>query len=282
MNTRVMHASGFKSDPGMVARLYREDPVLFVFAVIFAAMMLPTFFALLVETRTFNGINVWIKPLKFMSSAAIFLMTLALFMPYLDSADRARKSVRFMVWAISVILLLEIMYITYRASLAEASHFNRTSTRDIVYYALMGAGILTATVMSGWLGWLILRAKEKVANAANADLRFAIAVGLLAGCVLGSVTGQYMSAQSNHWVGGNETDAGGSFLFGWSRTGGDLRVAHFIGLHAMQGIPLIGWLATRYVPGRARNIVIAATVLWTIATAAVFAQAVAGRPFPAF
>lgn len=278
MNTRVMHHSGFKSDAGALGRLYRDEPVLFVFAVIFAAMMLPTFLALLVETRTFNGINVWIKPLKFMSSAAIFLMTLALFMPYLDSADRARKSVRFMVWAISVILLLEIMYITYRASLAEASHFNRTSTRDIVYYALMGAGILTATVMSGWLGWLILRAKEKVANA---DLRFAIAVGLLAGCVLGSVTGQYMSAQSNHWVGGIETDAGGSFLFGWSRTGGDLRVAHFIGLHAMQGIPLIGWLATRYVPRSARNIVIAATVLWTIATAAVFAQAVAGRPFPA-
>ncbi len=193
-----MHPSGFKSDASALGRLYRDEPILFVFTVIFAAMMLPTFFALLVETRTFNGINVWIKPLKFMSSAAIFLMTLALFMPYLDSADRARKSVRFMVWAISVILLLEIMYITYRASLAEASHFNRTSTRDIVYYALMGTGILTATAMSGWLGWLILRAKEKVANP---DLRFAIAVGLLAGCVLGSVTGQYMSAQSNHWVG---------------------------------------------------------------------------------
>lgn len=255
--------------------LYRDEPVLVVFAVLMAAMMLPAFFAFLVETRTFNGINVWIKPLKFMSSAAIFLLTLALFMPYLDKADRGRKSVRAMVWAVSIILLLEILYITYRASLAEASHYNRTTTRDIIYYALMGAGILTATVMSGWFGWLMLRAKDRIANA---DLRFAIAMGLLAGCVLGSVTGQYMSAQSNHWVGGVASDAGGSFFFGWSRTGGDLRVAHFLGLHAMQGIPLIGWLASRYVPAKTRSIVIASTVVWTVATLGVLAQAMMGRP----
>ena len=170
---------------GAVRTLYREEPVLVVFGAIMAAMMVPAFFALLIDTRTFNGINVWIKPLKFMSSAAIFLLTLALFMPYLDKADRERKSVRAMVWAVSIILLLEILYITYRASLAEASHFNNTTTRDIVYYALMGAGIVTATVMSGWFGWLMLRAKDKITHT---DLRFAIAMGLIFGCVLGSVT----------------------------------------------------------------------------------------------
>jgi hypothetical protein len=260
---------------GAVRTLYREEPVLVVFGAIMAAMMMPAFVALLIETRTFNGINVWIKPLKFMSSAAIFLLTLALFMPYLDKADRERKSVRAMVWAVSIILLLEILYITYRASLAEASHFNNTTTRDIVYYALMGAGIVTATVMSGWFGWLMLRAKDKITHT---DLRFAIAMGLIFGCVLGSVTGQYMSSQSNHWVGGLQTDAGGSFFFGWSRTGGDLRAAHFAGLHAMQGIPLLGWLAMRFVPTKTRSIVIAATVAWTAGTLAVLVQAMMGRP----
>ena len=266
-------------DRGTWRSVHRDEPVLIVTAAILVAMMLPAFYAYLVETRTFNGINVWIKPLKFMSSGAIFLATLAIFMPYLDRADRERKSVRIMVWAISVILLLEILYITYRASLAEASHYNRTTTRDIVYYALMGAGILTATVMSGWFGWLMLRAKDKIANT---DLRFAVALGLIFGCVLGSITGQYMSAQSNHWVGGVQNDAGGSFFFGWSRTGGDLRAAHFVGLHAMQGIPLIGWLAARYVPAKTRSIVIATTVLWTAVTLAVLVQAMMGLAlFPA-
>jgi hypothetical protein len=273
MNARTMTPnSGFAS--GGAFNLYRQQPALIIFGAMITAMMLPAFFAFLIETRTFNGINVWIKPLKFMSSAAIFLFTLALFMPFLDKADRERKSVRFMVWTVSIILLLEILYITYRASLAEASHFNRTTTRDIVYYALMGVGILTATVMSGWFGWLMLRAKDKIANT---DLRFAIAMGLIFGCVLGSITGQYMSSQNNHWVGGIATDAGGSFFFGWSRTGGDLRAAHFLGLHAMQGIPLAGWLATRYAPTRTRGIVIVTTVLWTAVTLAVLVQAMMGR-----
>ena len=273
----TMPNSGFESS-GMLQRFYRQEPVLVAFAILMTAMMLPTFVAFLYETRTFNGINVWIKPLKFMSSVAIFLFTMALFFPFLDATDRARKSVRVMIWLICTIFLLEILYITYRASLAEASHFNRATIRDEIYYALMGAGILAATVMSGWFGWLMLRAKDKIANA---DLRFAIALGLIAGCILGSATGAYMSQGTSHWVGGVPNDAGGSFFFGWSRTGGDLRVAHFIGLHAMQAIPLAGWLATRYVPAQARNVVIGATVLFTAATITTFAQALMGKPlFP--
>jgi len=278
MSARMAMPDQRFDNPGVLLRLYRQEPVLVAFAAIMTAMMLPTFVAFLYETRTFNGINVWIKPLKFMSSVAIFLFTMALFFPYLDAKDRARKSTRILVWSICIIFFLEISYITYRASLAEASHFNRATIRDEIYYALMGAGILTANVMSGWFGWLMLRAKDKIANA---DLRFAIALGLIAGCVLGSVTGAYMSQGASHWVGGVQNDAGGSFFFGWSRTGGDLRVAHFVGLHAMQAIPLIGWFAARYAPARMRDVTIGATVLWTVLTIALFVQALMGLPlFP--
>jgi hypothetical protein len=274
MNAQAPVPTTIMRSEGVLRTLYRDEPVLMIFGTVLAAMMVPAFFSYLVETRTFNGINVWIKPLKFMSSAAIFLFTLALFMPFLDKADRAKKSVNAAVWIISIFLLLEILYITYRASRAEASHFNRENVLGIVLYAWMGITILIATILSGWIGWLILKGKDAIARP---DLRYAIGVGLVVGTALGSLTAIYMSTQTGHWVGGVRNDAGGSFFFGWSRTGGDLRVAHFIGLHAMQGIPLIGWLVSLVSTAAVKPAVIVSTVLWILVTAATFAQALYER-----
>jgi hypothetical protein len=274
MNAHAVRQGIFLPLAGAAYELYRREPVLAAVAAISAMLMVPSFIGLLADTRTFNGINVWIKPLKFQSSVAIFLATFALFWPLLDSADRNRKAIRFAVWFVSIVSLAEILYVTYRASLAEASHFNHATLRDEIYYALMGLGIVSTSILSGWIGWRILRARDRVANP---DLRFAIGVGLVAGLILGSLTGVYMSQQSGHWVGGVANDAGGSFFFGWSRTGGDLRVAHFVGLHAMQGIPLIGWLASRYAPNNVRPIVLTSTAIWTLVTIVTFVQAVMGR-----
>jgi hypothetical protein len=87
----------------------------------------------------------------------------------------------------------------------------------------------------------------------------------------------YMSAQPGHWVGGVANDTNGVALFGWSRTGGDLRVAHFVGLHAMQGIPLVGWLASYVLGENAKPIVWGAVALWIAVTLTVFFQATSGR-----
>jgi hypothetical protein len=274
MNTQALRPQASPPLVEAARNFYQREPILTAVAAILLAMMIPSFAGLLIDTRTFNGINVWIKPLKFQSSGAIFLLTLALFWPYLDAKDRARKGVRLAARFVSIVLLLEIAYITYRASQAEGSHFNNATLRDEILYALMGIGILSSTIVSGWFGWLMLRARDAIAAP---DLRFAIGIGLIAGVILGSLTGAYMSSQPGHWVGGVQSDLNGSFFFGWSRTGGDLRVAHFAGLHAMQGIPLVGWFASRYAPGKVRPIVLAATIVWTVVTAATFIQAIMGR-----
>jgi hypothetical protein len=98
--------------------------------------------------------------------------------------------------------------------------------------------------------------------------------------VLGTLAGAYVSAQTGHHVGGSLTDAQGLPVVHWSRDGGDLRVAHFFGLHAMHVLPVVAWLAARLAaPGTARLGLNAFAAAYAGLTVLTFAQAVMGRPF---
>ena len=88
-----------------------------------------------------------------------------------------------------------------------------------------------------------------------------------------------MSAQSGHWVGGEPTDLGGLPIVGWSRSGGDLRVAHFVGLHLAQVLPAAAWIGMRIMPGRFQSpLLILFAAIGVIATGAAFVQALLGVP----
>jgi hypothetical protein len=252
---------------------HRRQPVLSAFVFLMIAAMAPTVLAMTVEMRTFNGINVWMKPFKFELSTAVHMATLAWFWAYLDERFRAGR-LQAAAWAVGLIFAVEVGYIAYRAAYAEGSHFNDSTPVAAIAYPLMGIGILVTIGITCWIGILVLRSR---AGGISPTLRLAIGLGLVGGGILGAISGGYMSAQPGHWVGGIATDAGGVPLFGWSRTGGDLRVAHFVGLHAMQGIPIIGYLVQRVSAGRA--IVWASLAVWCAVTVAVFVQAIQGRPF---
>jgi hypothetical protein len=266
-------APGSLDTSGLFGEWRRREPTLAFFALVMVVAMAPTLIAMAIDARTFNGINVWMKPFKFELSTAVHMATLAWFWAYLDGSIRARRSVRAIAWAIGLIFLIEVGYIAYRASLAEGSHFNTSTTAAAIAYPLMGIGILFTVAASAWIGVLVLRSSE---GGISPTLRLAIGLGLVGGSILGAVTGGYMSAQTGHWVGGVANDVGGLPLFSWSRTGGDLRAAHFVGLHAMQGLPVIGYFV-RNVPA-GRTIVWASLVMWTAATIFFFLQAIIGRP----
>ena len=71
--------------------------------------------------------------------------------------------------------------------------------------------------------------------------------------------------------------AGGLPLVSWSRSGGDLRVAHFFGMHAMQALPLLGVLVRNWRYGR--TAVSVGAVLWSAIAVLTFVQAINGKPF---
>jgi hypothetical protein len=142
---------------------------------------------------------------------------------------------------------------------------------------LMGLGAVALTACAGWLGFATLRARD---YAFGAVLQRGVGLGLLMGFALGNLAGAYVSAQAGHHVGGTPGDAQGLPLLNWSREGGDLRVAHFFGLHAMHVLPLVAWWAGRMASAAAARRTLDAFALgYAALTVATFVQAVLGRPF---
>ena len=81
-----------------------------------------------------------------------------------------------------------------------------------------------------------------------------------------------MAARLSHTVGAADGGAGLP-LTNWSTKYGDLRVAHFLGMHSLQILPLLGW----YVARTTKTIFVAAAIYF-ILTSLTFAQALSGKP----
>ena len=218
------------------------------------------------DTRMIAGAGVWHKPAKFFFSLAVQFATVAWALSLVPPDLRSLRSVRIASVAMIAAGWGEMAYIVFRAARGEASHFNQSDLFAQIAYALMGIGALTLTVTAGWIGIVLWRQR-------GASLwRMAAGLGLMLGAVLTTLVAFHLSNHAGgHWVGGAATDAGGLRLFLWSTTGGDLRVAHFVALHAMQIVPFAA------LSGR-RSVVAATALAVVLATVALFLQAVWGIP----
>jgi hypothetical protein len=260
----------------LVGDLVRREPRLVAAAMACFAAMVPTAAAWAIDGRTLDGVDVWIKPLKFEASVGIYLATLAFFLPLAGDAFRRSTAGRFVVWAPIVTSTLELAYITWRASRGEASHFNTGTPIAKALYGLMGIGALTLSAAGPVLAWGVARGDSPTVAPAY---RLAVVLGLLLTFGLGAMGGAYMSTGPSHSVGTPRPGDPIIPILGWSRTVGDLRVAHFLGLHAQQAMAVAGALAAAWLGTRASPAVLAFAALYSLAAVALFVQAVVGRPF---
>lgn len=215
------------------------------------------------------GINRWIKPMKFFSSIAIFLWTMAVYFRYLPGRELLLKKLS---WAMIAIFAIEMLVIAGQPLRGETSHFNIATPLNGALFAAMGIAILILTLIVAYIAYLFVRSDIALPPAIAWGLRLGLVVMLL-----GSVQGGYMSSQLGHAVGVADGGAGLPIV-NWSTEGGDLRVAHFLGLHGLQAVPLFALIVERLKLDHPLALTVGFAAAYTAAFTVVFFQALMGRP----
>jgi hypothetical protein len=182
------------------------------------------------------GINAWIKPFKFFTSVVIFGWTMAWFMGYLHK----QRSVTVYSIAFILVFVFEMSVIVWQAANGRTSHFNISTPLYALLFSLMGVAIVILILWTAYI--CILFFLQKQFDIPRAYL-WGIRLGLVF-FIIFSFEGGLMAAQLSHTVGA--ADGGeGLPVVNWSRQHGDLRVAHFIGMHSLQVLPLAGYFVFR-------------------------------------
>ncbi len=230
-----------------------------------------------VDARRIEGVEVWMKPLKFAISFIVLFGTLALVEARLTETARNGWILRITGCVMAAAFLSEMAYMMYQAARAEASHFNvSTPFTELMYTTVMAVGAVVLVMGTAVFGWVVKRDKNAILSSA---MREAIWLGFLSTFVLTMIVAGYMSTSGSRFVGIHPQSAPTLPFVGWSGVTGDLRPAHFAALHAMQVLPLLAFCLDRVGIGpNAILTVRVAVICYAILTLAIFAQALMGLP----
>ena len=207
------------------------------------ALIPVTGIAMLVDDRTLDGAPIWFKPFKFAVSFALYGATLgwALSLP-----TRAKDIGKPLGTIIALSSTAEMVIIIGQAARGQHSHFNVSTPFDRALFIAMGLSVMFLWTSTAVIAGLVAFSKF-VDRVAGRALRYGLLISV-AGLSVGFLMlvpspEQIADGFSDGVVGGHGVgvkDGGPSMAAtGWSTTGGDLRVPHFIGMHALQALPLL-------------------------------------------
>ena len=224
------------------------------------------------DKRNVDGESVAAKPTRFLLSLGVHAITLSWMFGFVRP-DRMNAFVPMLaLWMILISSTWELACILWQAARARQSHFNHSTPTDSAIYMSMGifATLLVAANLP--LAWAIV---QWPAEDAEPTMMWAVLAGLLVTCFVGGGTGITIGLRNSHAVGRQGKRLP---LFGWSVVAGDLRASHFLGIHALQAIPLLAGLAM-LVSDRATVLLFAvAAISYGLLIGGTILQALRGRP----
>jgi hypothetical protein len=225
--------------------------------------------------ETFHAVNPWIKPIKFSISFSTFASTISLFLLALRIPEWQLKLARRVIAGSVALEIFSLAAQAWRSVYAAGSH---TLLDSFLAQMTNSMVMINTAIVTGM--FVLLCANRVQSSLADrpmlAALRYSIVIFLV-----GNAVGGYMLARGAHTVGVADGGPGLPFV-NWSTIGGDLRIAHFIAIHAIQIVPLFAYVLSQMAPiptVKQRKLAVAVlAIMVTFAVGATFVQAAMGRP----
>ena len=238
-------------------------------------LVVPVFAALAFFVPGAALVNPWIKPIKFAMSFSTFASTISLLLLALRipkwQLTLARR-------AIAASVALEILSLAAQAW-RTAHYLAGQSLLDTSLAHMTNSMVMFNTAIVCWMLALFCINRvhtDRIDRPMVSAIRYSVMIFLA-----GNAIGGYMLARGSHSVGVADGGAGLPFV-NWSVIGGDLRIAHFIAIHAIQIVPLFAYILSQMspiLPVKHRRIAAGALALAvSIAVGATFIQAALGHP----
>lgn len=216
------------------------------------------------STTQVMGVNAWYKPFKFALSTFFYAWAMAWFCFYLPNFN-----VKIFNWSIIILLGFEIIYIALQAYKGQLSHYNISTPFYGFMYSMMAFAATAATLYTAYIGILFFTNDfQTLPNYYVWSIRFGIlwfVVFALEGFVMGS--------RLSHTIGGAD-GASGIPILNWSTKFGDPRIAHFIGMHALQVIPIVAYHLLKNT-----KLTISLGIIYGLLALFTLIQALQGKPF---
>lgn len=255
----------------LLHRALAANPALIILGGAMLITFLATLVGVFVDNRVITGAPAWLKPAKFAISVSVYCFTFVWLLGFVENHPRL---VRLLANVTVASFIVEMIVIIAQVARGTTSHFNLTTPLNSFLWFTMGAFIVLVWTLNLLLAVMLLR--QRMPDQPFAwSLRLGVlisSIGMAVGFLMVTPTPQQAAAIAGgygpHIAGAHSVgvvDGGpGLPIFGWSTVGGDLRAAHFVGLHALQILPFLGWLLTR---GRSVFAVLAANdrlaLVWT-------------------
>jgi hypothetical protein len=271
-----------------VRRAFDWHRPLMVVAALMVVCTLVCIGGVIVDPRQILGAPAWLKPLKFSLSILIYVVTWAWLIAHLP---RWRRITHPLGTVIAVAVSVEQVAIIWAAASGTTSHFNVSDPLHTVVWATMATAITVlymATFVTSIAAFFLRLPTPSLTYSVRAGVILAL-LGIGVAFLMTGPSPDQLTTPTGiigaHSVG--VADGGpGLPLLGWSTTGGDYRVAHFIGMHALQVLPLFA-IALRAAGSRIAqlrasavqlHLVIAASIAYLAALVLLTVQAAAGQP----